>query len=96
MPEKVRAFERRSLVVHKGIRKDQAALVLLPDEDPDEPDEDDPDDDDPEEDEPDEDPLEESDFGEEDEDESDDEEVEEDDSLLAGTVLLFDARLSVR
>ncbi|TCM47638.1 hypothetical protein EV648_10428 [Kribbella sp. VKM Ac-2568] len=95
MPEKVRAFEGLIPVVHKGNsgRRDQAALVLLLDDDPfeDEPPEDDP---------PEDDPLEEEPFDEdapEDEDpESDEDDEEEADSLLAGTVDVPEERLSVR
>jgi hypothetical protein len=92
MPEKVRAYERRSLVIHKGILVVQAALVLLLDDDPD-PDEPDEPDDDPDEEE-DEDPFDESDDFDPLEEDSDDE--EEDDSLLAGSVLVPEERLSLR
>lgn len=94
MPEKVRAFEGLIPVVHKGTsgRQDQAALLLLLDDDPfeDEPFEDEPPEDElPEEDPPDEEPP-------EDEDPESDEDEEEADSLLAGTVEVPDERLSVR
>ena len=94
MPEKVRAFEGLIPVVHKGIsgRQDQAALLLLFDDDPfeDEPPEEDPPEDEP----PDEEPFDEA---PEDEDpESDEDEEDEADSLLAGTVEVPEERLSVR
>jgi hypothetical protein len=91
MPEKVRAYERRSLVIHKGILVVQAALVLLLDDDPDPDEPDEPDDPDEEEDE---DPFDESDDFDPLEEDSDDE--EEDDSLLAGSVLVPEERLSLR
>ena len=95
MPEKVRAFEGLIPVVHKGIsgRQDQAALLLLLDDDPfeDEPPEDEPPADElPEEDPPDEEPPEDEDP------ESDEDDEEEADSLLAGTVEVPEERLSVR
>jgi hypothetical protein len=94
MPEKVRAFEGLIPVVHKGIsgRQDQAALLLLLDDDPfeDEPPEEDP----PEDESPDEEPFDEA---PEDEDpESDEDEEDAADSLLAGTVEVPEERLSVR
>ena len=94
MQEKVRAFEGLIPVVHKGIsgRQDQAALLLLLDDDPfeDEPPEEDP----PEDESPDEEPFDEA---PEDEDpESDEDEEDAADSLLAGTVEVPEERLSVR
>lgn len=96
MPEKVRAFEDLIPVVHKGIsgRQDQAALVLLLDDDPfeDEPPEEDPPEDEPPEEEPFDDEAPEDEDPESDEDDDD----EEADSLLAGTVEVPEERLSVR
>jgi hypothetical protein len=91
MPEKVRAFERRSLVVHKGIREEegQAALDLLFDDDPEELD-------DPDDSEDDEEPFDESDDFDPEDEESDDDEEEDEASLLAGSVLVPEERLSLR
>ncbi|TCN35245.1 hypothetical protein EV644_11637 [Kribbella orskensis] len=98
MPEKVRAFEGLIPVVHKEIsgRQDQAALLLLLDDDPfeDDPFEDEPPEEDPPEDEPPEEPF--DDDPPEDEDPESDEDEEAADSLLAGTVEVPEERLSVR
>jgi hypothetical protein len=101
MPEKVRASPAGT----PGYpQRRQAALdLLLPDPDEEPPDEDPPDEDPPDEDPPDEDPPEEllPDDEEDEEPESDDElpaddPVEAPDSLLAGTVLVEEERLSFR